>query len=185
MWENWFNDTHDSVISHGPIHCILPEQVTGKLCNISALTLLTSSLRTSVCHVSGRFSLLTYVAACFLSPDTRALLATLLCWQGSLSMIKSSCLCHFGPDRAKAILKCVWINCVKNCPSIFSYTSSRTTPFPLVIATNKCNWGPPAKSLLPFAANCRPSFFFLHIRLFVPATACRGLRLWTKGTPLK
>ena len=121
----------------------------------------------------------------FLSPDTRALLATLLCWQGSLSMIKSSCPCHFGPDRAKAILKCVRINCVKNCPSIFSYTSSRTTPFPLVIATNKCNWGPPAKSLLPFAANCRPSFFFLHIRLFVPATACRGLRLWTKGTPLK
>ena len=65
MWENWFNDTHDSVISHGPIHCVLPEQVTGKLCNISALTLLTSSLRTSVCHVSGRFSLLTNVAACF------------------------------------------------------------------------------------------------------------------------
>ena len=66
----------------------------------------------------------------FLSPDTRALLPTLLCWLGLLSMIKSHCPCRFGPDRAKAILKCVRIDCAKNCPSIFSYTFFRTTPFP-------------------------------------------------------
>ena len=68
--------------------------------------------------------------------------------------------------------KCISLCCVFNSffkQKVHLFYAFKVSTVP--VATIKCNRGPPAKSLLPFAVNCRPSFFFLHIRLFVTAAA--------------
>ena len=111
--------------------------------------------------------------------------ATLLVWDGSLSITNTLFPSILGPAFPKHKLKCSFRKFVKKAPLILSYGSLKMTPTPNPIANIKWRRLPPASSLLPFAVIFKPSPLLRHTRVFGCIATFKGLCLCTKDTPSK
>ena len=108
---------------------------------------------------------------------SRANKATLLFWQGQLSMTNMRCLPLLGPALVKHKFRFSFTKPAKKGPSIFSYAFLKITPLPYATATMRCNRLPPGKSLLPLLVISSPSPRFLHTRDFGCRAVLSGLYL--------
>ena len=93
----------------------------------------------------------------------RADKATLLFWQGQLSITNMRCRPLLGLTFAKHKFRFSFTKRVKKRPSVFSSCFPKITPLPFATATAvRCNHLPPGKSLLPLLVISSPSPRFLQ-----------------------